>query len=67
MDILTSVLLAALGGGILCVIAQLFLDLTRLTPGRILVLYVVMGVFLYSIGAYDGLFNIFGNVYYNRL
>ena len=33
----------AVGGGI-CVIAQLLLDLTRLTPARVLVLYVVAGV-----------------------
>ena len=60
MDILYAILLAALGGGILCVIAQLLLDLTRLTPARILVAYVIAGVMLYASGAYDALFKIFG-------
>lgn len=60
MDILYAILLAALGGGILCVIAQLLLDLTRLTPARILVAYVISGVMLYASGAYDALFKIFG-------
>lgn len=60
MDILYAILLAALGGGILCVIAQLLLDLTRLTPARILVAYVIFGVMLYASGAYDALFKIFG-------
>ena len=60
MDILYAILLAALGGGILCVIAQLLLDLTRLTPARILVAYVISGVVLYASGAYDALFKIFG-------
>ncbi len=60
MTDLTSILLAALGGGILCVIAQLLLDLTSLTPARILVGYVVAGVFLFAVGVYDPLFDIFG-------
>ncbi|MBQ7363106.1 MAG: SpoVA/SpoVAEb family sporulation membrane protein [Clostridia bacterium] len=60
MNDITAILLAALGGGILCVIAQLLLDLTSLTPARILVGYVVLGVFLYAVGIYDPLFEIFG-------
>ncbi len=47
-------------GGIISVIAQLLIDLTKLTPARILVSYVCSGVVLYGIGAYDLLFNIFG-------
>ena len=39
-------------GGALCVIAQLLIDRTKLTPARILVLYVVAGVVLGGIGAY---------------
>lgn len=42
----------AVGGGI-CVIAQLLLDLTRLTPARILVIYVVAGVALGAVGLYE--------------
>ena len=40
-------------GGLLCVIAQVLIDKTKLTPARILVIYVVTGVFLSAIGAYD--------------
>lgn len=60
MDTFISLLLAALIGGILCLIAQLLLDLTSLTPARILVLYVVLGVVLYAFGIYDALFEIAG-------
>ena len=48
-----SLILAFIGGGILCVIAQLLIDLTKLTPARILVLYVSLGVFLYAVGVFD--------------
>ena len=60
MNVLYAILFAALGGGILCAFAQLLLDLTRLTPARILVAYVISGVILYACGAYDVLFKIFG-------
>ncbi len=49
-----------IGGGILCIIAQLLIDFTKLTPARILVFYVCVGVFLYAVGIYEPLFNIFG-------
>ena len=39
-------------GGLLCIIAQILIDKTKLTPARILVVYVVAGVFLGAIGAY---------------
>ena len=39
-------------GGILCLIGQLLIDKTKLTPARILVSDVVAGVFLYAIGIY---------------
>lgn len=39
-------------GGILCVIGQLLIDKTKLTPARILVGYVVAGVILGAIGIY---------------
>jgi stage V sporulation protein AE len=47
-------------GGILCVIAQLLIDKTALTPARILVAYVVAGVFLGGIGIYEKLVDIAG-------
>ena len=52
MDILVQFVRAFLVGGILCVIAQILIDKTKLTPARILVCYVVAGVFLGAIGAY---------------
>ena len=42
-------------GGILCLIAQILIDKTKLTPARILVSYVVIGVFLGAIGVYPKL------------
>ena len=39
-------------GGLLCVIAQILIDKTKLTPARILVGYVVAGVILGAIGVY---------------
>ncbi len=42
-------------GGILCVIGQLLIDKTKLTPARILVGYVVAGVILGAIGLYKPL------------
>ena len=42
-------------GGVLCVIAQILLDKTQLTPARILVGYVVAGVTLGAIGIYKPL------------
>ena len=43
---------AFLCGGILCVIGQIFIDKTKLTPARILTGYVVCGVVLEAIGVY---------------
>ena len=39
-------------GGILCLAGQILIDKTKLTPARILVSYVVIGVFLGAIGFY---------------
>ncbi len=49
-----------LAGGVLCLIAQLLIDLTKLTPARILVMYVCLGVLLYAVGIFDPLKKIFG-------
>ena len=40
-------------GGAFCLIGQLLIDKTKLTPARILVSYVVIGVFLSAIGLYE--------------
>ena len=49
----------AIGGGF-CVIAQVLIDKTKLTPARILVLYVVAGVILTGIGLYQPLVDFAG-------
>ncbi|MGM9659764.1 MAG: stage V sporulation protein AE [Faecousia sp.] len=46
---------AFLVGGALCLIGQILIDKTKLTPARILVSYVVMGVLLGAIGIYPKL------------
>jgi len=43
---------AFLVGGLLCLIGQILIDKTKLTPARILVSYVVVGVFLGATGIY---------------
>ena len=40
-------------GGLLCMIGQILIDKTKLTPARILVSYVVIGVLLGAIGVYE--------------
>ncbi len=53
-------LYAYLIGGLLCVIAQILIDKTKLTPARILVLYVSLGVVLTAVGIYEPLVNFAG-------
>lgn len=43
---------AFIAGGLLCLIGQVLIDKTKLTPARILVSYVVIGVILGAIGVY---------------
>ena len=42
-------------GGLLCLIGQVLIDLTKLTPARILTGYVVAGVILQAVGLYQPL------------
>ena len=44
---------AFLCGGLLCVIGQILIDRTKLTPARILVIYVTTGVVLGGVGLYQ--------------
>ena len=44
---------AFLVGGLFCLLGQVIIDKTKLTPARILVAYVVIGVFLGAIGIYE--------------
>lgn len=60
MDIFMDYLWAFLVGGVLCVIAQILLDKTSLTPARILVGYVVAGVILGAVGVYGPLTELAG-------
>lgn len=55
MDIFFDYLKAFAVGGLLCVIGQLLIDYTKLTPARILTLYVVIGVILGALGLYQPL------------
>ena len=42
-------------GGLFCVVGQIFIDKTKLTPARILTAYVVAGVLLGAVGVYQPL------------
>ena len=44
---------AFLVGGLFCLLGQVIIDKTKLTPARILVAYVVIGVFLGAVGIYE--------------
>lgn len=46
--------------GIICVVGQLLIDLTKLTPAKILVLFVCLGVLLGGIGVYQYLIDFAG-------
>lgn len=47
-------------GGAICVIGQLLISLTRLTPARILVIFVTAGVILGAVGLYQPLVDFAG-------
>ena len=51
---------AFLVGGALCLIGQLLIDKTMLTPAKILVCYVIIGVLLQAIGIYENLIEFAG-------
>jgi len=55
MDVILPYVKAFLVGGAFCVIAQILIDRTKLTPARILVVYVVAGVILGALGLYGPL------------
>ncbi len=55
MDILPQLAKAFLTGGAFCVVGQILLDKTKLTPGKILVGFVVAGVLLSALGLYQPL------------
>ena len=55
MEIVTGFLKAFLVGGAFCAIGQVLIDKTKITPARILSLYVVAGVILGAVGVYQPL------------
>jgi len=56
----TEYLKAFLVGGALCALGQILIDKTKLTPARILVLYVTTGVLLGAVGVYKHLVDFAG-------
>ena len=46
--------------GLICVIGQIILDNTKLTPGHVTALFVIIGAFLDILGIYDKCIEIFG-------
>ena len=55
MEIVYELIKAFAVGGIICLIGQILIDLTKMTPARILVAFVVIGVALGAIGVYEPL------------
>lgn len=60
MDILLNYVRAFFVGGLFCAVAQILIDKTTLTPARVLVAYVVMGVLLGAVGVYKPLIDFAG-------
>ena len=59
-DLFMMFLKAFIVGGLICVIGQLLIDLTKMTPAKILVLFVCLGVLLGAFGIYDKLVDFAG-------
>ena len=60
MDTLLMFVKAFVVGGLICVVGQLLMSLTKLTSARILVLFVVSGVVLTALGVYKPLVDFAG-------
>ena len=60
MVIYLDYLKAFIVGGLICVVGQILIDRTKLTPARILVLFVTLGVFLGAVGVYEPIVNFAG-------
>ena len=59
-EIILMFVKAFIVGGIICTIAQLLINYTKITPGRILVYFLLAGVFLQAIGVYQYLVDFAG-------
>ena len=55
MEIVMKYVWAFVVGGILCLIAQILIDKTKLTPAKILVIYVLAGIILGAVGIFEPL------------
>lgn len=53
MSIFIDLLKAFAVGGAICLVGQILMDLTKLTPGRILVMFVTLGVAFTALGIYE--------------
>ncbi len=53
MSMMTEVIKAFVVGGLICALVQILLERTKLMPGRVMVLLVVSGVILGSLGIYE--------------
>ena len=60
LETVTSYIWAFIMGGIICAIGQVLIDKTKLTPARILVLFVSLGVVLTALGLYEKLVKLGG-------
>ena len=60
LETLLQLLKAFIVGGLICVIGQILIDKTKLTPARILVSFVVAGTILSALGLYQPLVDFAG-------
>lgn len=60
MSSVTDLLICFAVGGALCTVGQLLISLTRLTPARVLVIFVTAGAILTGIGVYEPLVKLAG-------
>lgn len=60
MSVFLNCIYAFAVGGAFCLIGQVLIDVTKLTPARILVSYVVAGVLFTAVGIYEPLVNFAG-------
>ena len=60
MDLFMQYLKCFIVGGLICVIGQILLDCTKLTNGKIMVLFLVAGAVLQAIGVYGAIVDFAG-------
>ncbi len=60
MEILLTYLKCFAVGGLICVIAQILINLTKITPGKILVYFMLTGILLQALGLYNYLIDFAG-------